>query len=109
MGLYNVPGGGSYGMRISGSRFYGNEGWISHPVARSSGWHRFEAEMGSTGIVFRLDLGADGRTDSEVRIEGSPAPGDFTSLSIGNPTGLAVEPSVADNLFVFLLPVPDAP
>ena len=104
MGLYNIPGGGSYGVRISGSRFYGNEGWLSHSVERSPGWHRFEAEMAPDGIIARLDLGADGETDSEIRVEGTPAPGDFTLLWLGNPASTTVAPSAADNLFLFLLP-----
>jgi hypothetical protein len=69
-----------------------SNGWLAFPGNPSveAGWHHFRATIGTTSILFELDLGDDGAVDASrlVNTDDISAVG-WNSLRIGGPSDLS--------------------
>lgn len=109
MGLYNLSGSNNYAIRVLGSSFYDNSSWseFSGP-SRTSGWHRFEAVLSTTGLTATLDIGSDGSIDSTLNFSGNAGSVGLTTVDFGPPANDATSanPQI-DNIHLATTAVPE--
>ena len=109
MGLYNLSGSNNYAIRVSGSSFYDNSSWSEFSGAsRTSGWHRFEAVLSTTGLTATLDIGSNGSIESTLDFSGDAGSVGLTIVDFGPPAndGTSANPEI-DNIYLATTAVPE--
>jgi len=105
MGHYNSSF-SHYSVRVLS--MYGSPGWVIFPdVARTAGWHHYEATFTAIDLTITLDIDLDGNVDSTLIYTGSPSANPFVDLRFGGPSGLASAGAACfDNIVLSQVPEP---
>jgi hypothetical protein len=116
MGMYNSPshyairtvlfpsGGGSY------LAFPNIVNDLGQPTTNTPkiGWHRYSVDVTPTGVLFKLDLNADGIINSTISVPLTLNAAGFNNVRMGGPSGVSSAGHVAnfDNIRVETIPEP---